>query len=132
MTDRAKSMARVLAVQRQMVRLSEWRLGVLQGQCAAIKEDQQRLHAFVSSEEALSPLLSAAAFARGQALLVAASEKKQRAEAQSHLTNSMRRRERLAEKLVDKLQAAAEQAAEKRSLQDVIEAFAQRGDASFP
>ena len=132
MADRAKSMARVLAVQRQVVRLAEWRLGVLQGQCAAIEEDQKRLHAFVSSEEVLSPLLSTAAFERGQALLQAASERKQQAETQLCLTDSMRRRERLAEKLVDKLQAEVEQAAEKQSLQEVIEALAHRDDTSFP
>lgn len=132
MADRAKSMGRVLAVQKQMVRLAEWRLGVLKQQAVEIREDQRRLHAFVSDEEALSPLLSAAAFDRGRALLKASIERDAQVEEQSRLTDTMRRRERLAEKLVDKLEAAAGQEAEKRQLQEVLEAFGQRGDASFP
>ncbi len=132
MVDRVKSMKRVLDVQRQVVRLAEWRLGVLKQQCIQIEEDKARLHAFVSADEALSPLLSAAAYGRGQALLKAGAERAGEEAVQSRLTDSMRRRERLAEKLVDRLQAEADLAAEKRSLQEVIEAWAGRDDASFP
>ena len=53
-------------------------------------------------------------------------------EAQSRLTDAMRRRERLAEKLVDRLETAAGREAEKRNLQEGLEALAQRDDASFP
>ena len=132
MADRAKSMKRVLDLQRQVVRLAEWRLGVLKQQRIQIEEDQARLHAFVSADEALGPLLSAAAYGHGQALIKAATERSGEEAAQSRLTDSMRRRERLAEKLVDKLQAEADRATEKRSLQEVIQAWSSRDDASFP
>ena len=132
MADRRKSLGRVLVVQRQMVRLAEWRLGLLKQQCAEIREDQTRLHAFVSDEDALSPLLSDAAFDRGRSLLQASVEREGQLEAQSHHTDTMRRRERLAEKIMGRLKSEAEQAEEKRSLQDVMEAFASRDDASFP
>ena len=132
MRDRSKSLERVLAVQRQVVRLAEWRLGTLKQQCADIKEDQARLHAFVSSEEALSPLMSAAAFQRGQSLLGAIVKREAEAATQTTYRDTMRRRERLAEKLVEKVRAEIECAAEKRHLEETIEASAWRDDASFP
>ena len=132
MRDRDKSMQRVLAVQRQVVRLAEWRLGVLKRQCTEIKADQVRLHEFVSGGEALSPLLSAAAFTRGQSLIADGAQREEQALQQSRHTDAMRRRERLAEKLVDDLRAKADAAAEKRDLDETLEAFAQRDPASFP
>jgi hypothetical protein len=132
MRDRSKSLERVLAVQRQVVRLAEWRLGTLKQQCTEIKADQARLHAFVSSEEALSPLMSAAAFKRGEALLGAIVKREAETKMQTTHTDTMRRRERLAEKLVDKVRAELEHAAEKRHLEETIEASAWRDDASFP
>jgi hypothetical protein len=132
MRDRSKSLERVLAVQRQIVRLAEWRLGTLNQQCAGIKEDQARLHAFVSSEEVLSPLMSAAAFQRGQSLLGAIVKREAEAATQTTHTDTMRRRERLAEKLVEKVRAEIKHAAAKHHLEETIEASAWRDDASFP
>ncbi len=132
MADRAKALGRVLAVQRQVVRLAEWRLAALQRQCAEIKDDQACLQAFVAGEEALTPLLSAAAFGRGQSLLQAAAERESQAQAQSVATDAARQRERLAEKLVEAVRAEARRAAEKRHLEEAVEAWARRGDASFP
>lgn len=132
MRNRSKSLERVLAVQRQIVRLEEWRLGKLKQQCVEIKEDQVRLHAFVSDEDVLSPLMSAAAFKRGQTLLRSFVKREAEHATQSTHTDLMRRRERLAEQLVDKVRAEMDRVAEKRDLEETIEAMASRDDASFP
>lgn len=132
MANRKKSLDRVLAVQQQMVRLAEWRLGALQQQCAEIKADQVRLQEFVASEDKLSPLLSAAAFTRGQALLALGAKREAEAERQSDHANKMRRREKLAEKLVQKAQVVQDRDDEKRLLQETLEASFQKGGASFP
>jgi hypothetical protein len=132
MRDRSKSLERVLAVQRQVVRLAEWRLGTLKQQCADIKADQARLHAFVSNEEALSAVMSVAAYKRGQSLLNSIVTREAETATQETHTDAMRRRERLAEKLVEKMRSENEQSAEKRRLEETIEAAAWRDDASFP
>ena len=132
MRDRVKSLKRVLAVQRQVVRIAEWRLGTLKQQCVELKADQVRLHEFVSGGERLSPQLSAAAFKTGQSLIGAILKREGEASRQSVHTDAMRRREKLAEQLVDKVVAVADQAAEKRALEETIEASAWRDDASFP
>ena len=132
MRDRGKSLERVLAVQRQVVRLAEWRLGALKQQCTDLKQDQARLHSFVSGEDVLSPLMAAAAFKRGQVLLGSIVEREAEAAHQTTHTDTMRRRERLAEKLVEKVRAEIDHAVEKRQLDETIEASAWRDDASFP
>jgi hypothetical protein len=132
MRDRLKSAKRVLAVQHQMVKLAEWRLGVLQRQGSELQADRDRLHEFVSGGDPLSPLLSSAAFVRGQHLQKALVQCEADQQAQTQHKDTMRRREKLAEKLVDKAKAEAAHAFEKRALQEVIEAAAWVDDASFP
>ena len=131
MRDRLKALKRVLAVQKQMVELAEWRLAASQRQHAELKADQVRLHEFVSGES-LGPLLSAAAFKRGRSLQDAVARADVVLATRTQHGDAMRRRESLAEKLVDKAVAEADQAAEKRNLQETIEAWSWGKDASFP
>jgi hypothetical protein len=125
-------MKRLLAVQGQMVQLAEWRLGALNRQATELKEDQLRLRDFMSGDERLSPLLSAAAFKRGKMLQGAIVGADAKAVAQTRHRDAMRRKEKLAEKLVEKIVAEADRAAEKRQLSEIIDAMPPKDDASFP
>ncbi len=130
--DKVKSSKRILAVQTQLVKLAEWKLNLIQRKTVELHEDQQRLQAFVSQSDNLSPLMSAAAFKRGKQLQTALVQTKSAAVKQETHKDTMKRREKLAEGLVDKAKSAAAQEEEKRQLQEIIEAANWPGDASFP
>jgi hypothetical protein len=132
MRDRVKSAKRILAVQTQLVKLAEWKLNNIKRQTIELRADQERLQAFVSDSESLSPLLSAAAFKRGKSLQTALVKSQANAAKQTNHTDAMKRREKLAESLVDQVRAAADRAAEKRALEETIEAAFWTDDASFP
>ena len=131
MRDHVKSLKRVLAVQQQIVKLAEWRLNASQRQSVELKADQVRLDDFIAGEN-LTPLLSVAAFKRGKTLQIAVARVDAAVATQTLHSDAMRRREKLAEKLVDKAVREAEQVAEKRHLEETIEAWSWREDASFP
>lgn len=132
MRDKVKSSKRILAVQSQLVKLAEWRLNHTQRHAMQLQEDQTRLQEFVSQSDNLSPLMSAAAFKRGKALQSALVQTKSQAARQEAHKDTMKRREKLAEGLVDKAKSAAEREAEKRQLQEIIEAMSWPDGASFP
>jgi heme-binding NEAT domain protein len=125
-------MKRVLAVQQQMVKLAEWKLSAAKQQSAELRADALRLQEFVARGDATSPALSEAAFRRGKSLQVAVARSDHTVQVQINHTDTMKRREKLAEKLVDKVVKEADQAAEKRFLQETIETALARDDASFP
>ncbi|MDR3464251.1 MAG: hypothetical protein P4L76_18255 [Beijerinckiaceae bacterium] len=132
MRDRLKSSKRILAVQTQLVKLAEWKLNTLKRQTAELQADQERLQEFVSHADSLSPLLSAAAFKRGKSLQTALVKSQAGAAKQVSHTDAMKRKEKLAENFADRMRAAADSAAEKRQLEETIEAASWTDDASFP
>jgi hypothetical protein len=132
MRDRVKSAKRILAVQTQLVKLAEWKLNNIKRETVELQADQGRLQAFISDSESLSPLLSAAAFKRGKSLQTALVKSQASAVKQTGHTDAMKRKEKLAEGLVDQVRAAADRAAEKRQLEETIDAAFWADDASFP
>ncbi|MGD0633106.1 MAG: hypothetical protein ABSA13_02330 [Beijerinckiaceae bacterium] len=132
MRDRLKSSKRILAVQTQLVKLAEWKLNNIKRQTVELQADQARLQEFVSNADSLSPLLSAAAFKRSKSLQTALVKSQANVASQTLHTDAMKRREKLAEGLADKMRAAASNAAEKRQLEETIEAASWTDDASFP
>jgi hypothetical protein len=131
MRDRVKSSKRILAVQSQLVKLAEWKLNNIKRQTADLQADQERLQAFVSNADSLTSLLSDAAFRRGKSLQAAVVKSQASAARQVSHTDAMKRKEKLAEGLVDQARAAADHAAEKRQLEETIEAAFWADDASF-
>jgi hypothetical protein len=132
MQTRVKSLRRILAVQRDMQRLAEWKLAVLQGKEADLQKDQERLVTYLDENHSFTP-----AYARNIAerlRLLAAARQKVAAEKQlqaEHLLEQTRRlgqTERRVEAAVEVLRRLDE----RKELTEVIEAQVNRKQASFP
>ena len=132
MKDRVKSTKRILAVQSQLVKLAEWRLEAAKRDTAAFQADQTRLQEFVGNADHLNALMADAVFKRGKQLQAAVVRSQTSVAQQSVHKDMMKRREKLAEGLAGEARADSEREAEKRQLQEIVEAAFASGDASFP
>ena len=145
MADRLKSLARIQAVQAQMVRLTEWRLAAAERTCRALSEDQMRLRAYVSGEgqtsEGLASEGPAGESALGAPLAKAAlksihgvDRKLVQAErdrdAEHHKFGVLKRRERVAASMTEQAQALARRAGEDRDLRLTMDAWIASRDAA--
>ena len=128
---RERKIKRILALQRQLHRLSQWRLGELQRQEDAIQGKQRDLIGALNDDGRLQGLFVAAMAKRLSSLAdegarVAGLKKVQTEDVWAHA-----RRVRQSERLADVLSVARRRDNEKKEREDLTERVAARPDASF-
>lgn len=123
MTDRAKTLERLATVQKQMVRLSEWRLTQAERSCRELAENQLRLQSYVVDGGALGVPLAKAALRSLQGLdtQIAAAETR-RALSRTKLETA-KQREKAVDEISDRVGRAAQRKAEDRALGEVVETW---------
>lgn len=120
MSERLRSMQRIVAVQAQRKRLAEWRLAAIETRKAAVVAARADLAAFVEDANLAGPL---ATLALGQHRRLAEREAQTEAERVRQLTavQAAERRHRLAERITEAAAAEDRVAEERRSLERLIE-----------
>jgi len=129
---RERKIRRILALQRQLHRLSQWRLGELQRQEEAIQGKQRDLIGALNDDDRLQGLFVGAMAKRLSSLAdqearVAGLKKVQNEDVWAHA-----RRVRQSERLVDLAMLVRRRDAEKKEREDLSERIAARPDASLP
>jgi hypothetical protein len=128
---RERKIKRILALQRQLHRLSQWRLGELQRQEDAIQGKQRDLIGALNDDGRLQGLFVAAMAKRLSSLAdeetrLAGLKKVQKEDVWAHA-----RRVRQSERLADLLAVTRRRDTEKKERDDISERAATRPDASF-
>ena len=128
---RERKIKRILALQRQLHRLSQWRLGELQRQEDAIQGKQRDLIGALNDDGRLQGLFVAAMAKRLSSLAdeetrLAGLKKVQKEDVWAHA-----RRVRQSERLADLLAVTRRRDTEKKERDDISERAAARPDASF-
>jgi hypothetical protein len=123
---------RILHLQRQLHRLSQWRLSELQGQEAAIQDKQRDLIGALNNDGKLQGLFVGAMARRltslaGEEARVAGLKKVQNEDVWAHA-----RRVRQSERQVDAAALERRRGTEKKELGEIVERIVTRPDASFP
>jgi len=129
---RERKIKRILTLQRQLHRLSQWRLGELQRQEEAIQGKQRDLIGALNDDDRLQGLFVGAMAKRLSSLAdqearVAGLKKVQSEDVWAHA-----RRVRQSERLVDLAMLVRRRDAEKKEREDLSERIAARPDASLP
>jgi hypothetical protein len=128
---RERKIKRILALQRQLHRLSQWRLGELQRQEDVIQDKQRDLIGALNDDGRLQGLFVTAMAKRLTSLAdegarVAGLKKVQTEDVWAHA-----RRVRQSERLADVLSVARRRDTEKKEREDLTERVTSRPDASF-
>lgn len=132
MADRLKSLKRIAAVQKQMVRLSEWRLFAAERTCRELTGDQSRLQGYVVEEGALGvPLAKAALRSLHTIDRKLATAERDRAVNRAALDRS-KRREQTVDDLTESVRRTAQRADEDRELAMTIESWLAAKATSLP
>jgi hypothetical protein len=129
---RERKIRRILHLQRQLHRLSQWRLSELQGQEAAIQDKQRDLIGALNGDGRLQGLFVDAMAKRlsslaGEEARVAVLKKVQNEDVWAHA-----RRVRQSERQVDAATLERRRGTEKKELDEIVERIVTRPDASFP
>jgi hypothetical protein len=128
MSERSKSLKRIVALQAQRKQLAAWRLQAGERRRAEVEAAQTALDGFVAQAELAGPLASVAL---KQARCLAERHAAVTQE-QARLTLQMQaaeRRHRLAERIADAVATEERAAAERHSLEQLLEATLARGVA---
>ena len=128
---RERKIKRILTLQRQLHRLSQWRLAELQRQEDIIQDKQRDLIGALNDDDRLQGLFVAAMAKRLSSLAddetrVAGLKKAQKEDVWAHA-----RRVRQSERLADLLAVTRRRDAEKKAREDLTERVGTRPDASF-
>ncbi len=132
MADRLRSLRRIAAVQRQMVRLSEWRLAAAERSCHDVAADQARLQGYVVKEGSLGVALAKSALRslhRLDGKLVTAERAR---DTSRDALESSKRRETVVTDLTDRVSRATRRANEDRELATTIESWLAAKGTSLP
>jgi hypothetical protein len=132
MQARLKSLRRILAVQKDLQRLAEWKLATLQRKEADLQKDQERLVTYLDEDHSFTPTYAKTIADRLRALAAdrqrAAVEKQIQAERVLDQTRRLGQTERR----VDTAAALLRRIEERQDLAEVIEAQVNRKQASLP
>lgn len=127
---RASGLARIAAVQAEMVKLAEWRLAAAQRRMEGLDQERRMLAALVACQEPLGEKLARAALRTAAGLdgriAVASAE----IDALGHELRALRCRDKVAAKLSDEARATARRVDEAAALGATMEAWLAR--ASLP
>ncbi len=126
MTDRLKSMKRILKVQDGIKRMADWRLAEAERERAEAAEAGRALAAFIDREMLTGPLATAAVAQSGR---LGEREAAAVLQAEAEALRDATARQKLAGRAVADLGRAERQRAERKDLERLVEAFAARAPA---
>jgi hypothetical protein len=132
MADRLKSLQRIGRVQKQLVRLCEWRLASADQKCREFAADQARLQGYVIEEGALGVPLAKAALRSLHALdrKLAAAERER--DSNKLALDKAKRRDHAVSNLTDDVRKVARRTDEDRELAATMESWLAAHDTSLP
>jgi hypothetical protein len=132
MQARLKSLRRILAVQKDLQRLAEWKLATLQRKEADLQKDQERLVTYLDEDHSFTPAYAKTISDRLRTL---AGERQRAAvekQIQAERVLDQTRRLGQTERRVDTAAALLRRIEERQDLAEVIEAQVNRKQASLP
>lgn len=119
--DRTARAQRVLAVQKQLYRMEEWKLAELQRQLADLEREQHELIGTLNTDAALQGLFIDAMARRLRSLSDAAGRVERERAAQAQIMREAGARVGIARRLSDRLDRQAARDEEKKDLGETIE-----------
>lgn len=128
--DRAKSLARIVAVQSEMVKRAEWKLATARRQRASLDEERRLLAALVACEQPLGQGLARAALRTAAGLDVRVAVAVAEVDQLESELRSLKRRDKAVSRMAEEADMAARRADEAKSLNATMEAWLAR--ASLP
>lgn len=132
MATRLKTLKRIAAVQKQVVRLSEWRLVSAEQRCRDLAADQARLQGYVMEEGALGVPLAKAALRSLHALDRKLGDAERARDASRVALDSSKRREHVVSNLTEDVGRTTRREEEDRELAVTIEAWLAARGTSLP
>jgi len=130
MVDRLKSIKRILAVQTQLHRLSQWKLGELANREESLKQRHEELVLFTDEDGSYSAVFSNALMRRLQALGEERTRVGSMKDRQSTKTANERQKLGRAQNLHDKLKDEKRAEDDRKDLRDNLERIMSRYNAS--
>jgi predicted nucleic acid-binding Zn-ribbon protein len=131
MADRLKNLLRIAEVQKQMVRLSEWRLAAADRTCRDLAADQARLQGYVVEEGALGVSLAKSALRSLHRLDRRLGDAERRRDNSKAALDASKRREHAVNDMTESARRAAERAQEDRELALTLETWLAAKDTSL-
>lgn len=129
-SDRARSLARIAAVQAEMVKLAEWKLAAARRDRDNLEEERRLLATFVGGEEALGAGLARAALRTARVIDVRLAQVSDAIAALESQLQSLRRRDKAVAGMAGDARQAARREDEAVALGQTMEAWLAR--ASLP
>ena len=129
-SDRAGNLARIAAVQAEMVKLAEWKLAAARRDRDAIEEERRLLSTFVGGEEALGAGLARAALRTARVIEVRIAQVEDEVAALESQLRSLRCRDKAVAGMARDARQAARREDESVALGETMEAWLAR--ASLP
>jgi hypothetical protein len=132
MQARLKSLRRILAVQKDLQRLAEWKLATLQRKEADLQKDQERLVTYLDEDHSFTPTYAKTIADRLRTLAVERQRAAVEKQIQAERVLDQTRRLGQTERRVDTAAALLRRIEERQDLAEVIEAQVNRKQASLP
>ncbi len=129
-SDRARSLARIAAVQAEMVKLAEWKLAAARRDRDALAEERRLLATFVGGEEVLGAGLARAALRTARVIDVRLVQVESGIAALEDQLDNLRRRDKAVTGVAGEARQAARREEEAVALGETMEAWLAR--ASLP
>jgi hypothetical protein len=132
MQARLKSLRRILAVQKDLQRLAEWKLATLQRKEADLQKDQERLVTYLDEDHSFTPTYAKTIADRLRTLGAERQRAAVEKQIQAERVLDQTRRLGQTERRVDTAAALLRRIEERQDLAEVIEAQVNRKQASLP
>ena len=129
-SDRARNLARIAAVQAEMVKLAEWKLAAARRDRDALEEERRLLATFVGGEEALGAGLARAALRTARVIEIRIAQVEDAVGSLESQLRSLRRRDKAVAGMAGEARQAARREDEAVALGQTMEAWLAR--ASLP
>ena len=129
-SDRARSLARIAAVQAEMVKLAEWKLAAARRDRDALEEERRLLATFVGGEEALGAGVARAALRTARGIEIRIAQVEDAVGSLESQLRSLRRRDKAVTGMAGEARQAARREDEAVALGQTMEAWLAR--ASLP
>jgi RecA/RadA recombinase len=130
MRTRMQSLKRILAVQKDLLRLAEWKLALLQRKESDLQKDQERIVAYLDENHSFTPAYAKMIASRLRTLAVQRQETATERQQQAERVLEQARRVGQAERMVDAAAETLRRVEERKELADTIEAAVNRKQAS--
>ena len=132
MADRLASLRRIEAVQKQLVRLSTWRIEKAEQECRRLDADRERLRSYIAGGEALGAPLAKAALKAADTIDTRRAGAERGLQAERALLATRKARDHVVAAMAESAAVVARRAEDDRTLSMTIDAWLATPDASLP